>query len=233
MKISDFKGLFKKSVVTVESIENPYEDYYSIKFKVEPGTVWEPGEHGIFKLINNKVEGKKWRAFSVASIPSEGVVLIGTRTGKEISSFKKELINMKKGDKVAMTGPFGWFKLQDQSSPLVLFASGVGVTPIRALLKYIEKSSKREVEVVYASNDFYLYGEELEAIAANNPKITLHKTVSIVETSNKLEELAKKYNNGAFYYNSGSPATLKAVKSQLKKLGIKGTRIIDDSFMGY
>jgi len=125
MKLSDFKGLFKKSVLTVISVKNPHGDYYEVALEPKASTRWNPGEHGIFKLPDNQVEGKKWRAFSIASIPEEGLVLIGTRIGSEISSFKKELISMKKGDKVAMTGPFGWFKMQDASTPIVMVAGAI------------------------------------------------------------------------------------------------------------
>ena len=76
MKISDFKGLFKKSLLTIETIEHKEEDYYQITMKAETGTSWEPGEHGIFSLPNCNVKKKKWRAFSVASIVEEGVMII-------------------------------------------------------------------------------------------------------------------------------------------------------------
>lgn len=116
MKLLDFKGLFKKSVATVVSVENPYGDYCVIKMKPEPTLKWQAGEHGIFKLPNNNVQGKKWRAFSVASIPEEGLFKIATRTGEKISRFKRELIAMKKGDAVKITGLFGWFMIQDETS---------------------------------------------------------------------------------------------------------------------
>lgn len=233
MKITDFKGLFKKSVATVESVENPFEDYYVIKLNPALGVTWNPGEHGIFKLSDKSIKGKKWRGFSVASIQEEGFMLLGIRTGKEVSSYKKHLIEYKKGDKVSLTGPFGWFKIQDETSALVLFASGVGVTPIRALIKSLEHNENRPIEVVYASNKFYLFGDEMDQIAEKNPKIILHKTVNTEETQMKLDELSTKYDNNAYYYISGSPSVLKSVKKKLKSKGIKNNRIINDSFIGY
>lgn len=233
MKLSDFKGLFKKSITIVESVENTFEDYYVIKLIAKPGFAWSPGEHGIFTLPGKVIDGRKWRAFSVASIPEEGFVLLGTRTGIKISSFKKELIALKKGDKVAMRGPFGWFKLQDNTSPLVMFAGGVGITPIRALLKALESDKNRTVEVVYSSNKFYMFDEEIEEIIKINPRIILHKTVNTEETKQKIDELAKKYGNKAYYYNSGSFKVVKSIKTQLKGKGVKGKRLIDDWFFGY
>lgn len=233
MKLSDFKGLFKKSMLTFESVTNTHGDYYEIKLKPESGALWIPGEHGIFKLPNNKVDGKKWRIFSVASIPEEGVMIIGTRTGEDISSFKKELISMKKGDQVSITGPFGWFKIKDSVTPIVMIAGGVGVTPIRALLKQLENKLSRSIEVVYASSDYYLFEEEIQAIANNNEKITLHQTGNGEETSAALAELTSKYKDNAFYYVSGSQPFIGAIKKQITEKGVKKNRIISDPFLGY
>ena len=233
MKLSDFKGLFKKSMLTIESVNNTYGDYYEIRLKPEAGVSWKPGEHGIFKLPNNKVEDKKWRGFSVASILAEGVVILGTRTGKEISSFKKELISMKKGEQVAIIGPFGWFKIQDTITPIVMVAGGVGITPIRALLKQLENDLSRPVDVVYASADYYLFEDEIQAIVNSNEKITLHKTSENKETSTALANLTNKYKNEALYYVSGSRSFIGAMKKQIIDKGVKKNRIINDPFLGY
>lgn len=133
-----------------------------------------PGEHSIFTLPNKKVEGRKYRLFSITSIPEEDFILLGTRTGKEISSFKQALLTMSPNEKITLRGPFGWFKIQNETSPIVMFASDVGITPIRALLKQLEFNINRPIEVVYSSSGYYLFGDEVENIARNNPMIQLY-----------------------------------------------------------
>lgn len=81
-------------------------------------------------MLSKKIEGRKYRLFSIASIPEEWFILVGTRTGKEISSFKQSLLMMKPNEKVALRGPFGWLKIQDETSPIVMFPSRVGITSI-------------------------------------------------------------------------------------------------------
>lgn len=233
MKLSDFKGLFKTSIAEVIAIDNPYGDYYTVKLKVAKGLVWEAGEHAIFKLPDREVEGKKWRAFSIASTSEEGFMLIGTRTGKVMSSFKKAMLTMKEGDKVAIRGPFGWFKLQDETSPLVMFAGGVGITPIRGLLMAVKNKVNRPIALVYASSDYYLFGEELEELSAQNEHLKIFKAKNAQEATMLIETLANQYGGAAYYYNSGTPKALKSIKQQLKKLGIRRNRIIDDLFLGY
>lgn len=233
MKLSDFKGLFKKSYMEVISVENPHSDYYLVKLKPSKDLKWEAGEHASFSLPNRKVEDKKWRAFSIASVDSEGYVLLGTRTGKEVSSFKKNLIDMKAGEKVGVRGPFGWFKIADKKSHVVMIASGVGVTPIRALAKQLENDTSRDIHVVFTSSDYYLFGEELEAMATSNPLIKLYKTKGREATQKQIKELAEQYSNDAYYYISGSMPVIKSTKELLKTQGIKANRVLNDPFLGY
>lgn len=233
MKISDLKGIFKTSILTVDSVVNNYGDYYTVKMIPEKGLTWEPGEHGIFKLIDKKIKGRKWRVFSLASIPEEGFVMVGTRTGKEISNYKNELISMKKGDKISLRGPFGWFKVQDSTSPMVMVAGGVGITPIRAIIKQLEKDENRPVELVYAASEYHLFDEDIQEVIAKNKKIEIHKTFSSEETELVLANLVAKYNNKAFYFVSGSSSFISSIKKNIKVKGIKGKRIISDLFIGY
>lgn len=232
MKLSDFKGLFKTSIGSIESIENPYEDYYTIKINVSHNTRWEAGEHAIFSLPNADFKDKKWRAFSVASTFEEGYILIGTRTGQNISPYKKFLINMKKGDEISIRGPFGWFKLVNNNSPLVFIAGGVGITPIRALLQNLQ-TTNRDVEIVYSSNKFYLFNDDIEKIVFTNSSINLSKTVNKSDTIEKITTISSKLNNNAYYYISGSPGFIKEIKNYLKSNRIKAKNIINDPFTGY
>lgn len=233
MKLSDLRGIQNKSTATVISVENPYEDYYVVALQTEPGFTWEPGRHGFFSLPGKKLKGRKSRAFSFASIPSEGKLLVGTRTGKAASSFKAAFLSMNPGEKVQLRGPMGGFLVQDTSSPMVFIASGVGITPFRALLKALQSDARRPIELVYASRHYYLFGEEIDQIAEANDQITVHKTHEVADTKAKIEQLARKYGNQAFYYISGAPAMIQSTMKDLKALGVKKDRMISDEFLGY
>ena len=233
MKLSDLKGLFNRSHLTMISAENVFGDYWKIKLKPEEDTSWAPGDHGIFTLPGRKVKGRFFRVFSVASTPQEGVILIGTHTGKEISGFKKALTTMEPGGKVNVIGPAGFFKIQDETSPIVLAAGGIGITAIRPIIKQLEKDTARPVDLVFQSKDYYLFEDELLPIAAANPSITLYLSKSREETAQTLADLAAKYGDKAYYYISGPRPYVQAIKKLLKKDGIDGKRIITDAFLGY
>ncbi|MGO3168679.1 FAD-dependent oxidoreductase [Senegalia sp. (in: firmicutes)] len=207
MRLRDFKGLFNKSTETIKKIENPYEDYFVIDLH-STNTNWRAGEHGVFTMSDKKVEGKSFRPFSVASIPEEG-------------------------DKVNVRGPFGWFVLKDEITPIVLIATGVGITPIRSLLKEIEKGNQRFVNIIYSSRDFYLFKDDIMDIVNKDYKININFTSGSKETSEVIKGIAQKYKNDAYYYVSGSANVIKSIRKTLKDKDIKRKNIINDPFFGY
>lgn len=192
---------------------------------------WGPGEHAFFTLPGKEISGRKWRTFSIASVEDEGHMLIGLRTGKHISSFKEQLINMHKGEKVGVRGPFGGFDLSDKA-PLVLIASGVGVTPIRGILQEL-KNESRPVEVVFTSSNYHLFKEELEAFSKANQSINLSFLEGKEATQIMIKKLANIHGSNARYYISGSIPVIKSLKTLLKKSGVDKRRVINDPFYGY
>jgi len=233
MKPAYFKGIFKKSQLIFDSVENPFEDYYIVKFIPKGKLIWKAGEHGIFSFGGYRIKGKNSRVFSIASIPDEGFLTIGTRTGEKASGFKKRLIGLKKGDEVNLRGPLGWFLLRNDFSPLLMVAGGVGITPIRALLKEIEKDNKRKVEVVYSSGTGFLFEDEIRQMAERNSQISLAFAKDRQETGKMVGEIAAKLRNGAYYYISGSPKMAKSVSKRIAGEGVSRGRIIYDPFYGY
>ena len=169
----------------------------------------------------------------MATIPDEGFLQINTRTGEKPSSFKQGLINLKPGDRMSVGGPFGWFTLQDEESPIVMIAGGVGITPVRALLKELEKGNRRQVDVLYSAEGYYLFEEDICQLVEKDENINLHLTSGIAETQEKIREMAEKYSNRAWYYISDNMNMIKGTKKFLTSTGVKGKRLISDPFLGY
>lgn len=227
------KGMTKKSVATFISIENPHSDYFMIKLQPEAGFTWKAGEHVMMRLPGQPSIKGQYRMFSIASITEEEVLLFGIRTGKEVSDFKKVLINLNPGDEVSIQGAFGWFRIRDEQSPIVLFAGGVGITPVRSVVKELAQNQNRPIDIVFSSQDYYLFGDEIQEIADKNSSMNLHKVSSPEETQSRLSELAEKYGDKAYYYMSASPRVIESVSKLLQSKGIAGKRLIDDTMRGY
>lgn len=210
-------------------INNIVEDCYAIRLECPENYHWIPGQ---FLKISIPDKTKEFRIFSIASIPAEKVILLGTKSrGEDISDFKKILFALEPGDEVEISAASGVFNLKDETTPIVMFASGIGITPILALIKALE--SDQPVELVYACLGEYYFKAEIEAILATKPNIKIYYTVTVEETTAQLMELCEKYQNAAYYYTSGSPGVIKAVQNNYRDHGIDKNRLVADSFVGY
>ena len=233
MKLSDFKGLFKTAKLTLLTSENPYDDYYVFDFEIKEDMKWDPGDHGIFTIPGKRIPGWGFRAFSVASIPDEGILKIGTRISNSPSSFKQALRMINPGEKISIRGPFGWFKLQDETIPIVMVAGGIGITPFRALMKEMEKGNNRHATLIHSARAYHLFKEEIESITEKDDKIKTHFVNHREDVYTLLEDELKLHGSDAYYYLSGSQEMIKDLRGKIKSKHVPGGRTIVDQFRGY
>lgn len=92
--------------------------------------------------------------------------------------------NLKEGESVDASGPYGRFCIDDKDANrrYLLVATGTGVTPYRAMLPQLERLAARgaEVALVYGARNEaeLLYGEEFEAFARQNPHFRFYACFS-------------------------------------------------------
>jgi ferredoxin-NADP reductase/Na+-transporting NADH:ubiquinone oxidoreductase subunit NqrB len=95
------------------------------------------------------------REFSIVSAPEElPTVRIALREGSQ-SSYKKALAVVEPGQSLAVTGVWGDFVLPAKaSSPVLMVAAGIGVTPFVSQLRHLRLSGDdRDVVFVYVASD--------------------------------------------------------------------------------
>lgn len=233
IKISDFKGLLRKSTIKLIR-KQQFKDNQSV-FEFNAGdTKWRPGEHGIFTMPDKKIEGKKWRAFSVASTPEERVVRIATKITDTPSSFKEHLKNLEIGDEITVRGPFGWFYRKDQQTPIVMVALGVGITPIMAMVReQAQNPTDATMYIIYSTPVEHLFKDMLDDATKKNPKIIVSYVNSSKEVEGLLDQQLATHRDNAYYYISGAPKAVKALKEKIKGAGVSGRHIVYDSYLGY
>ena len=93
---------------------------------------------------------KHW--FTLSSSPTEPLLGITTKfTPKHGSAFKRALAALKPGTHLALAEPMGDFVLPlDTSIPLVFVAAGMGITPVRSMIKWLHDSGqKRSIHLIY------------------------------------------------------------------------------------
>jgi len=121
-----------------------------------------------FRLELETASGAEAKTFSHASAPSDEWLEMATRqTG---SPFKRALAGLRSGDKVTLMGPGGRLRLPgEQPRTLAFLVGGVGITPVRSMLRKAIASGETFTDTVvfYGDRDerCMTYLPELQAMA--------------------------------------------------------------------
>jgi ferredoxin-NADP reductase len=183
---------------------------------------------------------KRW--FTLSSSPSEDLISITTKFADKSSSFKSTLRSLKPGDEVSIVEPMGDFVLpKNKDIPLTYVAGGIGVTPIRSMLKWmIDKNENRHVQLIYAvSSEEDLVFEDLfseykhltftPVISNPSPK---WKGETGQLSASRILDLAKKLNDNGLLYISGPEVMVETFFKELSKL-VASNQLVTDYFPGY
>lgn len=108
-------------------------------------------------------EGK---AYSASSSPEEATLNI---TVKDIGKFSHYLSTRKAGDEIAGSLPYGYFYSESDTTPLVMVAAGIGISPFRGMILHsVRKNQKREL-FLFCSNrttEDIVFKKELDELVA-------------------------------------------------------------------
>lgn len=173
---------------------------------------------------------KRW--FTLSSSPTESMLSITTKLAAENgSSFKTALRHLGVGTELDMAAPMGDFILpKDPSVPLVFVAGGIGCTPFRSMVKYLQDSGQsRDITLLYAASD------NSEVAFRNIFEKLGNKFQIIVGTrldAAKIIELSGATDNH-YLYLSGPEPMIEALAKDLKNNGINKKKIYTDFFPGY
>jgi len=137
----------------------------------EPMFAYKPGQFVMVHLYD--ADGSLWAktAYSISTAPieSKGGFGIGVRLAGD---FTKRMHALKAGDTVGIQGPFGVFTLRDGTSRAVFFAGGIGITPIRGMIREaLLSKSGQELFLFYCNRtlETAAYEKELRDLAVSHP----------------------------------------------------------------
>ena len=200
------------------------------------------------------------RAYSMANYPEEkGIMMLNVRVatppprapaGTPPGKMSSYIFNLKPGDEVTISGPFGEFFHRDTDAEMVYIGGGAGMAPLRShvfdILKRLQ--SKRRISYWYGARSLreMFYQEEFEALAAENPNFTWHVALSEplpqdhwtghvgfihqVLYDNYLKDHPAP--EDCEYYLCGPPMMLQACFKMLDDLGVEKENILFDDFGG-
>ena len=214
-----------------------------------------------FKMfeIKSVVKEETIRAYSMANYPEErGIIMLNVRIATaprhapsappgRMSSF---IFNLKPGDKVTISGPYGEFFARDTQNEMVFVGGGAGMAPMRShifdQLKRI--GSKRKMTFWYGarSKREMFYVEDFDGLQRDNDNFKWHVALSEPLPEDNWEGYTGFIHQVLFenylknhpapedieYYLCGPPMMNQAVIDMLISLGVEEENIMLDDFGG-
>ena len=214
-------------------------------------------KYKIWDLVANNDESI-FRAFSMANHPAEGNrmmlnVRIATPPPKLWNDVPPGLassyiFNLKKGDKVTISGPFGEFFIKETEREMVYIGGGAGMAPMRSHLFHLFQSLKtgRKVSFWYGARSLreMFYDEEFKDIQKRflnfNYNVALSEPlpednwqgptgfIHQVLHDNYLKDHEDP--TEVEFYMCGPPPMIAACENMLYDLGVEEEMIVYDSF---
>lgn len=187
------------------------------------------------------------RSLSIASAPCEEDLAFAMRNTE--SGFKETIFAMPVGETVQVTAPIGHFTLSHASDdkPIVFLVGGIGITPVRSILKQAEHDgSARRLVVFYSNRRRQDAAFQDEIIGLRLPHLTVISTLSqetgaCTGTNEErgyicepmlLKHLGAEGLLENWYYLVGAPAFIEAMEKMLGGLGVPKERLVVDPFAG-
>tara|TARA_X000001036_G_scaffold370175_1_gene356543 strand:+ start:332 stop:1567 length:1236 start_codon:yes stop_codon:yes gene_type:complete len=235
---------------------------YELKFsefevETEYREDWDKFKMWDLKAKNNNPE--EFRAYSMANHPAEGnIVMLNVRIAHPppnkwdappgiASSY---IFNLKPGDKVVISGPYGDFFIKDTNREMVYIGGGAGMAPLRSHLFHLFHTLKTGRKVSYwygaRSKREMFYDNHFKKIAEKFPNFSYNVALSDPMPEDNwdgykgfihqivLDNYLSKHDDPTEieYYMCGPPMMNSAVSKMLDDLGVDNEMIDFDDFGG-
>ncbi len=225
------------------------EDTVDYIFSLPQKISFTPGQYLEWTIPHDHTDSRgNRRYFTIASSPTESQMHLGVRFYPDGSSFKKALKSITATTPVLVGSLGGDFVLPDDpKKKLVFLAGGIGITPYRAMIKYLtDANQKRDIVLFYANKTeeeiaYTDVFDEAQKAYGLRTVYTLTDEASI-PTSWKGEkgrisgEMIKKYVPDyldRWYYLSGPHGMVTYYEELLHMLHVPSSHIKKDFFPGF
>jgi ferredoxin-NADP reductase len=145
---------------------------------------FKPGQFVTLDLPIHEQRNKRWRSYSIASMPDGGNVielLIVFVDGGMASNY---IFNeVKEGSILTLRGPQGTFVLPETlDKTLYLICTGTGIAPFHSMLQYINYHNlpHQQIHLIFGSRNRkdLLYDDTMRGLEGMMPGLSYHPTLS-------------------------------------------------------
>lgn len=166
---------------------------YSLSFRdfdIDPEFREEWDRFDLWRFRSDVAEPVE-RAYSMANFPLEKGELLFTIRIAFAPDYREDippgkmsswLFNLKPGDPVTVSGPYGEFFARETDNEMCFVAAGAGMAPMRSHIfdQLLRLKSKRKMTFWYSARNLKeaFYVEEFDRLAAENPNFEWHLVLS-------------------------------------------------------
>ncbi|MGJ8667919.1 MAG: NADH:ubiquinone reductase (Na(+)-transporting) subunit F [Oceanococcus sp.] len=216
-------------------------------------------DHFKFWDLKSKPKEGALRAYSMANYPEEeGIIMLNVRIATPpprqmdlppgiMSSY---IFNLKAGDKVTISGPFGEFFAKKTEAEMVFVGGGAGMAPMRShifdQLRRIKSDRKMSFWYGARSKREMFYVEDFDMLQGENDNFQWHVALSDPQEEDNWDGYTGFIHEVLFdnylkdhpapedceFYMCGPPMMNAAVIKMLKDLGVEDDNIMLDDFGG-
>lgn len=204
------------------------------------------------------VEEEVQRAYSMANFPEErGIIMLNVRIasppprapeGIPPGVMSSYIFNLKPGDEVTISGPFGEFFAKDTNAEMIFIGGGAGMAPMRSHIfdQFQRLHTDRKVTYWYGARSLReaFYTEEFDQIDAGNDNFEWHLALSDPLPDDNwdgktgfihqvlYDHYLKDHDapEDCEYYICGPPMMLQACREMLDGLGVEPENVLYDDF---
>ncbi|MFO8175163.1 MAG: ferric reductase-like transmembrane domain-containing protein [Longimicrobiales bacterium] len=209
----------------------------------ESGFRYAPGQFHFLTFRRGRGLPVEEHHFTISSSPTEDGQV--TSTIKESGDFTASIGETRPDDEVAVQGPFGRFSsaFHPGDRKILFIAGGIGITPIRSMLRYMaDRQEDRDVVLLFGNlrEADIAFRDELESLArGSRPRLTLVHILSdageewsgprgfvdreVIETH--CPDVSERP-----VYLCGPPPMANMVREALESLGVSSTRLREEKF---
>ena len=228
--------LGRSQTLSIKSIENPSGDLYLIHITKPSQQIWKAGAYAKFTLPDTSSTASKYEAkgeqtsrwLTIASTPDEDEILILTHNSG--SNFKNTFTHLPAGSEIEMSWLDSSLTVKDTSKLLVCFASDVGISALRPLIK--EWAGKCPIILNHFDKGVTIFDNEMKELAQKTPNFTYKTSDELSQSQEFLKRAIDEYGNQANYLITGQPDDVNEMKNFLKENGIDSKNIQVSSFRG-
>ncbi len=231
---------------TIAQIINRTYNVKSFRLKRPENTSYKPGQY-LFVTINTGGQ-EITKPLSISSSPTEKEFIEFTKklTG---SAFSYALDNIGADTKVKARFPLGNFTFTGEYKKIAFLSGGIGITPIRSIIKYATDMKLTSSIVLIDSNnktEDIVFKDELDFMQAKNKNLRIIYTLTDLAcdlsnwqgckgyiTKDMIKMNIPDYPERKFYL-CGPPVMVEAMSDILfDELAVKKEDVISENFYGY